>query len=154
MSKYVLAVKAIITNPECDKILLLHNSMEDVNRPGAEDFPGGRLETGENPYDGLKRELTEELGKELADNVEINWPLDASYFSRPDGQVVSLITFHCSLLKNAEIKISAEHSRFDWISFADINTTIKGKMMLRPCDRMLDGFDIKRKANMELHNII
>ena len=153
MDKYALAVKAVITNSQCDKILLLHNSMEDPNRPGSEDFPGGRLEVGENPYDGLKRELAEELGEELAKNVEIGWPLDVSYFPRPDGQIVSMIFFHCSLLKDAEVKISAEHSKYEWIHFAEIEKYIKSKMMLRPCARMLDGFDIEEHTKRKKYGM-
>lgn len=128
--KYAIAVKALVTRPSINasEILVLRNALDDPNRPGEADFPGGRLELGEDPYLGLKREFIEELGNEVADAIEIGLPLDVDHFERPDGQVVTMIFFHCVLKGNPEIKISAEHSAYKWVNIMEAETSVHYKM--------------------------
>lgn len=113
MEKFANAVKALIVYKS--KLLVLRNALDDPNRPGQVDFPGGRLEPGENPYIGLEREVGEELGTYFADNLFIDYPIDVHHFERADGQVITMMFFGAFITKDLPIKISPEHSSFEWV---------------------------------------
>jgi 8-oxo-dGTP diphosphatase len=102
-----VAVKAfIVRNGEA---LLLRRRMNDPHKPGAWDIPGGRLELGEDPTDGLKREAREEAGLDI-DSV---LPLDVHHFRRDDGQEIYMIIFWCTA-KDGEVVLFHEHVEFKW----------------------------------------
>ena len=56
----ILATAAIVRNQD-DKILLVQEGKEHIK--GLWDFPGGKLEEGESPKEGVKREVLEETGR-------------------------------------------------------------------------------------------
>jgi ADP-ribose pyrophosphatase YjhB (NUDIX family) len=56
-SKFIVRIRAIIVHD--DKLLVIRNSANDFYC-----LPGGKLELGETIHEGLKREITEELGIE------------------------------------------------------------------------------------------
>ncbi len=102
------AVKAFVVSE--GKLLLLKRRSNDVHKPGAWDIPGGRLELGENPFDGLKRETLEETGFD----IEIVMPIDVHFFTRDDGQKIQMTIFVCKP-KSGEIKLSEEHTEYKWV---------------------------------------
>ena len=67
-SQFLLSVKTIVYNDN-DEILLLRRS-EKSSRPHGWDFPGGGVDSGENPSDSVEREAFEETGVTV-DNVQI-----------------------------------------------------------------------------------
>lgn len=79
-NNFRIAVKAFIVKDQ--KALLIKRRPDDVHNPGKWDIPGGRLEPGENPLDGIKRECKEEVGFD----IEVAMPLDIQNFTRDDGQ--------------------------------------------------------------------
>jgi len=109
MDNFRNAAKAFIVND--GKLLLVRRNSSNQHKPDEWDIPGGRLEIGEYPYDGLKRELREETGNE----IEIMAPLDVRHFTRDDGQVITMIMFFCKLLSN-EIRLSDEHTEYKWVN--------------------------------------
>ncbi len=52
---YRVSVRALITNEACQVLMVRENGRDW-------DLPGGGLDWGEDPIDGLHRELTEEIG--------------------------------------------------------------------------------------------
>lgn len=102
------AAKAFIVKDGA--VLLLKRRPNDVHCPAAWDIPGGRLNLGESPYLGLARETKEETGLE----IEIQKPLDVHFFTREDGQVITLMIFLCSP-KSEEITLSEEHTEYQWL---------------------------------------
>lgn len=56
------AAVAIVTNTDREVLLQLRDDIAGIAHPGCWGFPGGSLETGEDPLAALKRELREETG--------------------------------------------------------------------------------------------
>jgi 8-oxo-dGTP diphosphatase len=108
MDNFRNAAKAFIVRD--NKLLVMKRRPNDPHKPGAWDIPGGRLELGENPYEGLKREAREEINSEL----EIIMPLSVHHFVRDDGQKITLTIYWCKLLGDS-IKLSEEHTEYQWV---------------------------------------
>lgn len=108
MNNFSNAAKAFIIKDS--KLLLIKRRPNDAHRPGAWDIIGGRLEPGESPFLGLQREAKEEADIE----IEIVMPLDVNYFTRDDGQQITLMIFLCRI-KSGEIKLSEEHTEYKWL---------------------------------------
>jgi mutator protein MutT len=109
-----LSAKSFIVND--GKILILKRTADDVHKPNIWEFPGGRLDLGEDPREGLKRETKEETGL----NIEILHPLSIKHFTREDGQIITMLIFLCKASENQldrikNIKLSEEHSDFSWV---------------------------------------
>ncbi len=111
MDKFRNAAKAFIVKD--GKLLMLKRRANDPHKPGAWDIPGGRLELGEDPYEGLKREMKEETGA----NVEIIMPLSVHHFVRDDGQKITLTIYWCKLVSD-KIVLSEEHQEYKWFDLA------------------------------------
>ena len=67
-----------------------------MHKPGAWEIPGGRLEIGEDPHLGLKREVKEETQLD----IKVLQPLSVNYFTRDDGQIITGIVFVCTKQRN------------------------------------------------------
>lgn len=102
-----IAVKAFIVNE--GKLLLIKRRSNDVHKPGVWDIPGGRLEMGEDPRLGVKREAIEEVGLE----IEPLLPIAINHFTRDDGQLITMIIFLCEP-STATIVLSEEHQEYEW----------------------------------------
>ena len=111
-SNFRVAAKAFIIND--GKLLLVKRRPNDVHRPDEWDIPGGRLEPGENPLEGLRREVREEAGID----VEIVCPLHVQHFTRDDNQKITMIIFLCKPLATA-VRLSGEHTDYRWADPAD-----------------------------------
>ena len=81
------------------------------------DFPGGKVQEGETNFDqSLKREVKEETGLEIeVGDIFHRWyyeylPGDYNY-----GKVSFMVVFECEYA-GGEVKISNEHSRYEWVS--------------------------------------
>lgn len=103
-----LAVKACVVHN--GQLLLIQRRPNDVHKPNTWDIPGGRLDWGEDPYEGLRRETKEEVQLE----IEITLPVDVHHFTRDDGQRITMLIFLCSP-KTTQVRLSEEHQAFQWI---------------------------------------
>lgn len=109
MENFRVAVKAFIVNPN-GELLIIKRRENDVHKPGVWDIPGGRLELGENPFEGLKREAKEETGFD----IDILNPLRVRHFTSDDGQKITMLVFLCKP-SSEEVELSGEHTEFLWI---------------------------------------
>jgi len=103
-----VAVKAFIVKD--NKLFILKRAADDVQKPNIWEIPGGRLELGEDPFLGIIREIKEETGI----YIDVVYPMSVRHFERDDGQIITMIVFLCKA-KNDFVKISEEHSQFEWI---------------------------------------
>lgn len=106
-----LAVKACIVHE--GQLLLIQRRPTDVHAPNTWDIPGGRLDWGEDPYEGLRRETREEVTLE----IEIKFPLDVQYFTRDDGQRITMLIFLCAP-QTTQVRLSEEHTAYLWVPLA------------------------------------
>ncbi len=117
MNQSSLAVKALIVHK--GNILLVKRQPNDPQKPGMWEFPGGRLNVGEDPFDGLKREVKEETNID----IDVLQPTTVSHFTRADKQVITLITFFCKA-KTTGVKLSEEHTDYKWSPISECKATL------------------------------
>lgn len=115
MSIVYSAVKALISFE--GKFLLLQ---QHVAGEMFWDLPGGRVQFGESPLDGLAREVREELGQD----VQIGRPAGVWWFFRKtDGDQVVCTTFLCSIT-NPAIALPPQESEaiagYVWVTKAEL----------------------------------
>ncbi|MFC2135647.1 NUDIX domain-containing protein [Bacteroidota bacterium] len=108
MVDFRIATKSFVVKD--GKLLVLKRASDDVQKPNIWEIPGGRLELGEDPREGIKRETKEETGID----IEILHPINVRHFVRDDGQTITMLIFLCKALHD-NVKISGEHSEFDWV---------------------------------------
>ena len=108
MDHFKISAKSFIVKD--GKLLILKRASNDIHKPDVWEIPGGRLDYGEDPHNGVKRETREEAGID----IEVIHPLNIRHFTRDDGQIITMLIFLCKPLEE-DIKISEEHSDFEWI---------------------------------------
>lgn len=99
-----------------DLFLAVKRNENDDLFPGAWEFPGGHLETGETLKEGLKRELKEEI--DFTDDFE---PIITHYYDEVKEKNGKLIhELEIDFLINTDstkinVKLSNEHSDYKWL---------------------------------------
>jgi 8-oxo-dGTP diphosphatase len=83
-----------------NKVLLLKNER-------GWDLPGGHLKSGENPTDGLKREVFEETGLNIGDIKMVNPPTGRK-------------RFFCASFLTDDVQLSNEHSEYRFFDISEI----------------------------------
>jgi len=92
------------------KCLTMKRSPTAKAYPNCWDFPGGKLEHGENPIEGLKREVREET------NLEVKVIKPIFVYSEENTHFVYVVVFECELIGSDEIKLSKEHTEYKWVN--------------------------------------
>ena len=98
-----------------DEYLVVQRSKNDDFLPGVWEFPGGNIEDGETIYDALKRELFEETGFVINDNVKLINYYDEIKEKNDKYHYIELDFLINVDNKNIDIKLSNEHDSFCWI---------------------------------------
>lgn len=95
--------------------LLLTRRPAGTHLAGLWELPGGKLEPGESPDDGLRRELREELGAEVT-SLE---PIVFSHHRYPEREVL-LLSYRCSVA--VPPTESPEGLELRWATLDEIDT--------------------------------
>jgi ADP-ribose pyrophosphatase YjhB (NUDIX family) len=115
---HIVAVKAWVKKG--DKYLLARRGMNEVHMPGVWSIPGGKVdECGETVnilQDTLKREVLEEVGLEITDEIDLVFN---NTFKRSDGASVVGLTFLCHW-KSGEAKPLEDTSEVKWFTLAEL----------------------------------
>lgn len=128
-----VAVYGLIFNSS-QEILVLKRSEND-SHPGLWEMPGGALEYGEQTLDGALREIKEETNLD----VKILYPISTlSGFSKktPDIQVIR-IAFLCLATNPELIKLSHEHTDYQWISLNENPSSPLSEFLQRTIELIL-----------------
>ncbi len=107
-----VATSGLILN-EHGKFLVVRRAAHD-SHPNTWELPGGAIDHGEHPKEGMKREIKEETGLD----VTVKYPLASSYvYSTKDSNLqVIRLAYLCELDdSNQDILLSEEHSSYQWI---------------------------------------
>ncbi len=101
--------KAVVSD-EKGRVLFLRRS-EKCSRAGGWDFPGGGMDKGEEPVEGIKREIKEEAGIEVKEVRVVDVRSEVLHKS---GDVVVMLGYSC-VTKDYNVKLSWEHDQFAWL---------------------------------------
>lgn len=93
--------------------VLLGQRPEGASLAGLWEFPGGKIELGENPEEALKRELQEELGIEIQ-NPQLKMTVSHNY-----SDTGILLLFYEVLYWQNEPK-SLHHSQIRWYDISEL----------------------------------
>ena len=116
MEKKFVANKALLVD-EDGKILLLRysGSGDHKNSEGKLDVPGGRMDAGEHPLEGLEREVLEETGihinPRLASPIYVDlWGVMGDIQNQP----IVGIYYRVPIENTESINLSEEHKEVVW----------------------------------------
>ncbi len=102
--------------------LLVTQRKKDSSQGLLWEFPGGKVEEGEDPRGALRRELMEELGVE----VEVGGLFDAVFYFYP-GYPILLLVYRCRVKKGSLRPIGCHALR--WVALGELE-----KLDMPPAD--------------------
>jgi 8-oxo-dGTP diphosphatase len=111
---YSLAVRAVLAD-EAGQCLLVRRSGTCGHFTGAWEWPGGKLDAGEDFASAIAREVREEVGLD----VELTGLAGATEFEMEKLHVVVLCM--TARAQGGELRLSDEHDAFAWVPFADFS---------------------------------
>lgn len=114
--KFLPKVEIVAIYVSLNGKLLLLEIASHKQEAGLWGVPAGKLESGEIPVKGAKRELLEETGLDIS--LENFQSLGVLYMSKPDMDYTYHI-FSINLQTNHPICLSAEHIAYKWVSPAE-----------------------------------
>ncbi|MEZ4903111.1 MAG: (deoxy)nucleoside triphosphate pyrophosphohydrolase [Spirosomataceae bacterium] len=89
----------------------------DMSLPLKWEFPGGKVDEGENEVEALRREIMEELSVE----IEVGARLTPTFKEDPHrDRVICLVPYICHLVSSPIVL--TEHLQYKWIRLEDIFT--------------------------------
>ena len=103
---FIVPQKAAIM--EGDKYLILKRSPDTPSYPNCWDFPGGRLEKGEDVLRSLEREVLEETGLRIKATKPV-----FIFHEILNGKSLVFIIYLCEKI-SGKINISHEHTEYKW----------------------------------------
>lgn len=112
---FMVAVGAVVENPDTGKILLLQRA-NDNYKANHWEVGYGRMDQGEDPEAALKREFFEETGIQDLRTISIlsSWHFYRGEEEVPENEVIGITYWTQST--TSKIKISREHQAYKWVT--------------------------------------
>ena len=129
------ALSAVVYAERRDEILLLKRA-EGSALAGQYFLPGGLVEPGELPEDGVRRELAEEAGIRIDGELE----LVGCYPMHVYGYDMLQISYRGRVADDASVAISHEHDDHRWVKASDMRVLLTDEVIesiARGDDRVL-----------------
>jgi 8-oxo-dGTP pyrophosphatase MutT (NUDIX family) len=120
MQTHIIA-KTIVFDDD-GRLLVLRRSADDEHRPGGSDFPGGKVEEGENIFEGAAREMAEEAGLRLAPaDFQLIFATTKVDYNTDAKTVVNMVWLGllAGLPKGQTVSLSHEHQAFGWFTLEE-----------------------------------
>ena len=127
MQTHVVAKTAIFNDD--GNVLVLRRSVKDPIRPGGADFPGGKVDDGEEFVMGATREIQEEAGLQLhPDDLELVYAYTKFGYNVEFKTDVNFVWlgFVAKLPADQQVKLSVEHDSYEWQSIGEALATADG----------------------------
>jgi len=109
-------VNAIIIDDD-NRVLLAKRDSE--NHGGLWDSPGGYLDNGEHPFDGLRRETMEEVGVKIEVGEFLCFTIEEDFYSEDPEARCLAISFRCKYV-SGEAEAKDETSEVRWFAKDEI----------------------------------
>ena len=126
-----------------DQKILLAKRSENRFAGGLWEFPAGRLEAGEDPFEGVLREAKEEL------NIHVNpvQIIDAYTFKRNTEDLI-LLNILCDF--TGEVRISSEHDELKWVEMKEASRYFSFPQQQKTLERLIEYLQIHSTENEEM----
>jgi len=101
--------------------VLLSQRKAGAHLAGAWEFPGGKVQSGEDPRAGLRRELAEELGID----AEVGEILDVTFHAYADvGKAVLLLFFEVARAQGSPEPQALDVADWKWAGVGDLDPSL------------------------------
>ncbi|MFJ7829479.1 (deoxy)nucleoside triphosphate pyrophosphohydrolase [Peribacillus sp. NPDC097284] len=114
MKKLVKVVAAIIENEKNEILCALRSP--DMSIPNMWEFPGGKVEKGEDAFSALIREIDEELQCK----VETEGAVFNDNTHEYDTFIINLLSIKCRIIEGTPK--ASEHSKFIWLKRENLSS--------------------------------
>lgn len=116
VGRFMVASGAIIEQGSTGKILLIQRSSELDWNPSEWEILYGRIDQFEDTETGLRREVTEEVGIEDLEIIDVlsAWHIFRGSEEIAENELIG-ITYHCRTSQE-EPKLSDEHQTYKWVT--------------------------------------
>ncbi|WLR57328.1 (deoxy)nucleoside triphosphate pyrophosphohydrolase [Mesobacillus subterraneus] len=129
MKKVVKVVAAIIENEQNEILCALRSPKMSI--PNMWEFPGGKVENGEDICSALQREIEEELEC----SIEINSEIFNDHTHEYETFIVNLISIKCSIISGTPT--AHEHSKLIWLKRENLSSLIWAPADLAAVDQLI-----------------
>lgn len=114
---FQVGVKALITNDKNEILVLDSGEWHLKHQTQHWDIPGGRIQEGHTILETLQREVLEETGVKSLNKAEFFTSVISNFEIPLDSRQVGLVlmVYKVKIPENSKIKLSHEHSGFEWV---------------------------------------
>ena len=138
IGRFSAMVGALLWRPSDSRYLALRRSEEKDFAGGAWECITGRVDQGESFADALRREIYEELGIQ----VQVDFIVGTVHFfrgePRPENEMVG-VQYCCSVENPQDIRLSAEHTEYRWITAEEAEELFPGDHWLAKAIRRAEA---------------